>query len=162
MISIVVAMSQNRVIGKNNQLPWHLPADLKYFKRVTMEHPILMGRKTFESIGKPLPGRTNVILTRQQDYQPEGCVVIHTVEDALKLASNEELCVIGGAEIIREFLPFTDRLYLTLIEQDVEGDTYMPPLDLSAWQEVSYEKGITDEKNPYPFAFYVYEKTDRD
>lgn len=158
MISIVVAMSKNRVIGKDNKLSWHLPADLSFFKRVTMGHPILMGRKTHESIGKPLPGRTNVILTRQLNYQPPGCEVIHSVEEALAGYQDQELSVIGGAKIIREFLPYTDKLYLTVINEEIEGDTFLPPIDLSSWNEVFYEKEIKDEKNPYDYAFYIYEK----
>src|SRR3982750_4529721 len=115
MISFVVAIGQNNVIGKNNQLPWHIPADLKFFKKVTMGHPIIMGRKTYESIGKPLPGRENIIVTRNKEYKQEGCKVIHTVEDLLNLSKEkgEEVFVIGGAELFNVTFPYADRLYIT-------------------------------------------------
>lgn len=160
MISLLVALDKNRLIGRNNDLPWRLPADLAYFKRVTMGHTIIMGRKTYDSIGKPLPGRHNVIMTRNKDFHVEGCTVIHTVDDilAMKESSNEELFVIGGAEIFEMVLPFTDRLYLTEIDEEFEGDTYFPTINEEEWQIVSKEKGIKDEKNPYDYFFVVYEK----
>ncbi|MEW9669233.1 dihydrofolate reductase [Ammoniphilus sp. 3BR4] len=158
MISVIVAMSRNRVIGKDNKMPWHLPADLAYFKRTTMGHTVLMGRKTFESMGRPLPGRKNVILTRQKDYQPEGCMVLHSIEEALAAFKGEELFVIGGAEIIKEFLPVVDRLYLTLIDEEFEGDTFLPELHLEDWVECSRTDGETDEKNTYPHTFLVYDR----
>ncbi|MEH6888388.1 dihydrofolate reductase [Bacillus sp. JJ864] len=158
MISLLVAMDKNRLIGKENQLPWHLPADLAYFKKVTMGHPIIMGRKTFESIGRPLPGRTNIILTRNQNYEMEGCKVIHSIDDVKKMDEhmNEELFVIGGAEIFKEVLPFADRLYITQIEEVFEGDTFFPEINYNEWEEISVTQGVTDEKNPYTYAYHVY------
>lgn len=158
MIAIVVAMSKNCVIGKDNALPWHLPADLAYFKKVTMGHPILMGRKTYEAIGRPLPGRENVIMTREPDYHQDGCTIVHSKEEALARFADVDLYVIGGAEIIKEFLPDADRLHLTLIDHEFEGDTFLPELNLDEWTIVSETPGITDEKNPYPFRFLVYER----
>lgn len=158
MISVIVAMSKNRVIGKDNKMPWHLPADLAYFKKTTMGHTILMGRKTFESMGRPLPGRHNVILTRQADYKPEGCTVFHSMEEALEALRGKDLYVIGGAEIIKEFLPIVDKLYLTLIDEEFEGDTFLPEFHPEDWVEVSRTPGVIDEKNRYPHDFIVYEK----
>lgn len=160
MISIVVAMDINRVIGKNNQLPWHLPADLAFFKKTTMGKPIVMGRKTHESIGKPLPGRQNIILTRNKNYEAEGCTVIHSVDEIFSLEKNEqdEICVIGGAEIFKEVLPCADRLYITTIEHEFEGDTYFPPINESDWVLVSKEKGPKDDKNPYDYYFTIYNR----
>ncbi|PEZ08067.1 dihydrofolate reductase [Bacillus sp. AFS018417] len=160
MISLLVAMDKNRLIGKDNQLPWHLPADLAYFKKVTMGHPIIMGRKTFESIGRPLLGRTNIILTRNKNYEMEGCEVIHSIDDVQKMDEqmNEEIFVIGGAEIFKEVLPFADRLYITKIEEVFEGDTFFPEINYDQWKEISVEQGVTDEKNPYTYAYHVYGK----
>ena len=160
MISYIVAMDKNRVIGKDNQLPWHLPADLKFFKKVTMGHPIVMGRKTHESIGKPLPGRENIILTRNQTYKSEGCSVIHSVEELNRLVEekNEEVFVIGGAELFKATFAHVDRLYITKIEHEFEGDTYFPDFKESDWKIISQEKGIKDEKNPYDYSFIIYER----
>jgi dihydrofolate reductase len=160
MISHIVAMDQNRVIGKDNRLPWHLPADLAYFKKVTMGHAIVMGRKTFESIGRPLPGRENLIVTRNRSFQLEGCKVLHSIEEVKQFAEkrNDEVFVIGGAELFQATLPFADRLYITKIEASFPGDTFYPAFDESEWQLVSYTKGIKDEKNPYDYAFIVYER----
>lgn len=160
MISLLVAMDKNRVIGKDNGLPWHLPADLAYFKKVTMGHHIIMGRKTFESIGRPLPGRTTVIVTRNKDYKVEGCHVIHSIDDVKKMGEemDEELFVIGGAEIFKEVLSFADRLYITKIDEVFEGDTFFPEINDAEWKEVFVEKGVTDEKNPYTYYFHQYEK----
>nr|WP_026696042.1 dihydrofolate reductase [Peribacillus kribbensis] len=159
MISFLVAMDKNRVIGAENQLPWHLPADLKYFKEVTMGHAIIMGRKTHDSIGKPLPGRENIVLTRQRDYQAEGCRIIHDAADVKKLRNvPEEHFVIGGAEIFSLLFPEADRLYITEIEDEFRGDTYFPEMDEKGWTLVSREKGPKDEKNPYDYYFCVYER----
>jgi dihydrofolate reductase len=160
MISHIFAMDQNRVIGKDNRLPWHLPADLAYFKKVTMGHAIMMGRKTFESIGRPLPGRENVIVTRNRSFRAEGCTVLHSLEEVRQFAANrdDEVFVIGGAELFQATLPVADRLYITKIEASFPGDTFYPAFDESQWQLVSYTKGIKDEKNPYDYAFMVYER----
>ncbi|WP_458355106.1 dihydrofolate reductase [Peribacillus frigoritolerans] len=160
MISLMVAMDQNRVIGKNNKLPWHLPADLQYFKKVTMGHPIVMGRKTFESIGRVLPGRENVIVTRNQEFKAEGCVVLHDIAQIKMFADNddEEVFVIGGAEIFKEILPFTDRLYITEIHETFEGDTFFPEIDENEWDVISSNPGGIDEKNRFAHDFVILQK----
>lgn len=157
-ISFIFAMDRNRAIGVNNTLPWHLPADLKFFKTVTMGHPILMGRKTYESIGKPLPGRRNIVLTQNTAYRAEGCEVIHSVSEAVQAFRDQELFVIGGAEIFRLFASEVDRMYITFIEHEFEADTYMSELDLSNWTLVSSEQGEQNEKNPYEYYFRIYQR----
>ncbi|WP_102263314.1 dihydrofolate reductase [Mesobacillus jeotgali] len=161
MISLIWAMDENRVIGYHNQLPWRLPEDLKFFKRVTMGHPIAMGRKTYESIGKPLPGRENIVITRDEDYGPEGCTVIHSIEEMLAYAAenkSEEIFVIGGAEIFKEVLHHADKLYLTMIHHQFEGDTFFPVFDIDKWELESREIGLKDEKNPYDYEFLIYKR----
>jgi len=160
MISFIVAMDQNRVIGKDNQLPWHLPEDLKFFKRVTMGHPIAMGRKTHESIGRALPGRENLIITRQRGYKSEDCTVFYSVEEFVEYcrSKSDEFFVIGGAEIFRETFPYVDRLYITYINSTFEGDTFFPDFSLNHWVLTSAEKGIKDEKNPYDYEFRIYHR----
>lgn len=161
-ISIIVAIDQFRVIGKDNQLPWHLPADLKYFKSVTLGKPVVMGRKTFESIGKPLPGRENVIISRNPDYQAAGTKTFLNLAAAFDyLAEHEEIMVLGGAEIFKLALPMADRLYITEIHQSFDGDTYFPEIDENLWQEVSRDKHSPDEKNHYAYDFVVLEKSAR-
>lgn len=144
MICLVVAMAENRVIGVENRLPWHIPGDLKRFKQITSGHPVLMGRKTFESIGRPLPNRTNILITRQKDYRAEGAAVCFSLEEALDWARRSpganEIFVIGGAEIFRQALPLADRIYLTVVEWPFEGDTHMPTWDEAAFREVSAER----------------------
>jgi dihydrofolate reductase len=157
-ISYIVAMDIQQAIGLGNDLPWRLPADLAYFKKTTMDHTILMGRKTYESIGKPLPNRINVILTQNKDYQAEGCLVIHSVEEAVEQFKNEEIFVIGGAEVFQLFMPAVDRLYITLIEHEFEADTYFPEFDIDDWILVSSVDGIKDAKNPYDYSFLIYTK----
>jgi dihydrofolate reductase len=156
MIAIVVAIAENNVIGKDNQLIWHLPADLRHFKQKTMGHPMIMGRKTFESIGKPLPGRTTIIVTRQEDYQAEGCIIVNSVEAAIakgKELDSEQVSIVGGAEIYKQALPFIDTLYLTQVHHTFEGDTFFPELNQEEWQEVSAEQYEPDEKNKYAYTF---------
>ena len=156
-VSLVVAMSADRLIGQGGGLPWRLPADLRHFKSITMGKPILMGRKTHESIGKPLPGRENIVLTRDRSFRAEGCRVVHSIEEALAAAgANDELMVIGGAEIYRAFLDRADRMYMTLVEGEFRGDTHFPPYDEQAWKEVERESHEADEKNPYAFTFLTY------
>ncbi|MGG7618045.1 dihydrofolate reductase [Robertmurraya sp. GLU-23] len=157
MISLLWAMDENRAIGRNNQLPWHLPEDLKYFKRVTMGKPIAMGRKTYDSIGRPLPGRENIVITRSKGITIEGCTVIHDVKDLLK-RDDEELFVIGGAEIFKEILPFADRLYVTEIREVFEADTFFPEYNLFEWELIESTPGMKDEKNPYNYEFLVYQR----
>ncbi len=150
-VSIIVAASRNGVIGAGGRLPWHLPADLKRFKQLTMRHPILMGRKTFESLGKPLPGRTNIVITRQPKYQACGATVAHSLEEALRLCeSEEEVFVIGGAQIYRQAIPFSERIYLTRIETDFAGDANLFEIDPKIWEETSREDFPAD---PLPHTF---------
>lgn len=162
MISFILAMDENRGIGIDNKLPWHLPEELAYFRRTTSGHTVLMGRKTFESIGKPLPKRHNVILTRDPQFQAEGCEVVHSIDPIVQQygtsAAQEELFVIGGAEIYRMLLPHADRLYITEIAHAFHVDTYFEPLDMTQWSEVSRVKGPTNEANPYSYEFVVYER----
>ena len=158
-ISIIVAMAANRVIGRDNRLPWHLPADLAHFKAITMGKPILMGRKTWESIGRPLPGRTSIVITRDREYQAPGCVVVHDIAAALQAASgHDEVMVIGGAELYRQVLPRADTLYLTCVEGEFEGDTFFPALADEEWREVACEAHPADEKNPHPYRFITLQR----
>ncbi|MCF5765367.1 type 3 dihydrofolate reductase [Aeromonas veronii] len=160
-ISMIAAMAHDRVIGKDNQMPWHLPADLANFKRVTLGKPVLMGRKTFESIGRPLPGRRNLVISRNPDYQAEGIEVVGSVEAALALlagSSVEELMVIGGGHLYAEMLPSADCLYLTRIDLAVEGDTRFPAFDDGQWQRVDCESHPADEKNPHPYSFETWQR----
>ncbi len=161
-LSIIAAMSANRVIGSNNDLPWRLPADLKRFKNLTMGHHLIMGRKTFESIGQPLPGRTTIVMTHHTDYAPEGVQVAHSVDQALQMAAgDDEVFVAGGGQIYRQMLPRADRLYLTSIHDEFEGDTDFPEFKESDWQLISEEGHEPDEKNPYTYTFSVYERRSR-
>ncbi|MBW5470251.1 dihydrofolate reductase [Brevibacillus formosus] len=155
MISLIVAYSRNQVIGKDGDMPWHLPADLKNVKELTTGKTIVMGRKTFESIGKPLPNRKNVVLTRSQDFHPEGVDVVHTKEEVLAMG---DVIIFGGSEIYRQFLDVVDRLYITEIDLETEGDTFFPAWDRDAYTLVDKREGIVDEKNVHPHAFYVYER----
>ncbi|MFQ1787463.1 type 3 dihydrofolate reductase [Aeromonas veronii] len=160
-ISMIAAMAHDRVIGKDNQMPWHLPADLAHFKRVTLGKPVLMGRKTFESIGRPLPGRRNLVISRNPDYQVEGIEVVGSVEAALALlagSSVEELMVIGGGHLYAEMLPSADCLYLTRIDLAVEGDTRFPAFDDGQWQRIECESHPADEKNPHPYSFETWQR----
>jgi dihydrofolate reductase len=148
-LSILAAMARTRVIGKDNTLPWRLSPDLKRFKALTMGHPIIMGRKTFESIGKPLPGRTSIVVTHQSGYEAQGAAVVHSIATALrecyKNADTTETFIIGGAEIFRQTLPVCDRIYLTEIQADYEGDVLFPEFDQAEWMETSREKHRMDE-----------------
>ena len=165
-LALIWAMSRNRVIGRNNALPWHLPEDLKYFKRVTMGKPVIMGRKTWESIGRPLPGRTNIVITRNADYVvPEGVRVVTSLEAAISLAEKicliegiDEAIVMGGAEIYAQALPKADRLYLTQVHADVHGDAVFPEIDLDQWQELGREDFEASGPNPYEYSFVVLER----
>jgi dihydrofolate reductase len=154
LVSIIAAMDRNRLIGNNNQLPWHLPADLAHFKRVTMGKPIIMGRKTFESIGRPLPGRSNIVLTRSINFQADGVMIAHSVEEALKQAGGaSEVMIIGGSSIYELFLPEADRLYLTCVEDSYEGDAWFPEFDSDQWRVVASEAHTADEKNSSAYRF---------
>lgn len=154
LISAIFAMSRNRVIGKDNDLPWYLSDDLKFFKKKTLGHHIIMGRNSFEAIGRPLPKRTNVILTRNPYYVVSQCLIAHTVEEALSLAYNngeEEAFIIGGEAVFRTALPLLDKIYMTYIDEDIEGDTYFPEFDESEWELISTQNFNADEKNDYDF-----------
>ena len=157
-ISLIVAVSRNGAIGLNNQLPWYLPEDLKYFKSVTMGKPLIMGRKTFDSIGRPLPGRANIVLTRDPQWISDGVEVVQSVEQALlageiacEAADVDEIMVIGGEQIYRMTLDLADRIYLTQVDADVEGDAFFPNIDLNNWSQTSVKLPETIDKHPYQF-----------
>lgn len=161
MISFLVAMDQNNVIGYNNDIPWHLPRDLRFFRELTTGHTIIMGRKTYDSIGKPLPNRRNVVITRQNVELPDEVEVIHdlnTLYEWHKENPHEELFVIGGGNIFKQVLPHADRMYITLIEDTFEGDTYFPDFPEEEWTLTEKEKGEKDEKNPYDYYFLQYDR----
>ncbi len=164
-VSLIVAMAENRVIGRNNNLPWYLPNDLKYFKQATMGKPIIMGRKTYDSIGKPLPGRPNIVITRNTEFSAEGVTVVNSLSDALDQAEDlafingaEEVMVIGGAQIYIEALNKADRLYLTEVHAEVEGDAHFPEFNQGDWQEQAREDFEAEGPNPYNYSFVVYDK----
>ena len=157
-VTIVVAISENYAIGKNNQLLWHMPADLKHFKQITSGHTVIMGRKTYDSVGKPLPNRRNIIITRQEITIP-GCEVVKSVDDALELCTNEEeVFIVGGAEIYKLAMPKTARIYLTIIHHSFEADTLFPEIDYMEWKEVSREDHPADEKHKYSYSFITLER----
>ncbi|MFD1360516.1 dihydrofolate reductase [Lentibacillus salinarum] len=161
MIALLAAMDRNRVIGYRNDLPWHLPNDLKFFKQTTTGYPIIMGRKTFEAIGRPLPNRKNIVLTKQPDQFPEGIEVIRDIEAVLDWndASPAELFfVIGGETIFKQFLPYADRMYITWIDDVFQGDTYFPDFSKQAWQLTTEKKGEKNPKNPYDYYFLQYDR----
>lgn len=156
-LSLIVAMDKNGLIGKDNSLPWSLPADLKYFRETTSGHPVVMGRKTFESIGRPLPNRLNIILTRTPAFQAEGCTVISSVDKVLEQSQSEEVFIIGGKQVYHLFLPFVQRVYLTRIDEEFEGDTHLQ-LDLSDFKLVKETFGVKDVKNPHPHRYQLFER----
>jgi dihydrofolate reductase len=158
MISLIFAMGKDNSIGYKNKLPWHLPADLAYFKKVTMGQPVIMGRKTFESIGRPLPGRTNIVITRNRDFLHEGCIIVDSVEKAKELTKNKECFIIGGAEIYDAFMPIADKMYITEIDSSFEADTFFPPIDYTKWKLISSQSGDKNEDNPFEYKHLVYEK----
>ena len=162
-VSFVVAMDRNRLIGAGDGLPWRLPDELRRFKEITMGHAVLMGRTTYESIPvkfRPLPGRTNIVLTRQADYEAPGCIVVHDMDQALTAVSaDQELMVIGGAGLFAKLMPLVDRLYLTEIDGEYEGDVYFPELDLGQWHEVFREEHPRDERHDSPFTFRILERS---
>lgn len=156
---MIVAHANNRVIGKNNDMPWHLPADLAYFKKTTLGKPIIMGRKTYQSIGRPLPGRKNIVISRDDNFQAEGVEVVNSVDAALALVvDSAEVMVIGGGAIYQHCLAAAQRLYITHINADIDGDTHFPEYDLTVWQKVASDIRPSDEKNLYQLDFSVYEK----
>ena len=159
-ISLIVAMAQNQVIGRGGSLPWRLSADLKRFKTLTMGHSLAMGRKTFESIGRALPGRTSIVITRQADYCARpGVLVAPSLNSAIELAADDtELFVIGGGEIYRLAVPLAERMYVTLVDAEVAGDTFFPEVNLTEWRLVEQSHHAADEKNEYPHRFCIYER----
>jgi len=165
IISLIAAVAENMVIGKNNDLPWNLPDDMKYFMQTTKVHHVIMGRKNYDSIPekfRPLPNRTNIVVTRQKNFQAPGCQVVHTLEDAISIAdrNNEtEAFIIGGAEIYKQGMKFTQRMYLTEIKARIEGDTYFPTFSKEEWKEVSRVPHKEDERHKYSFDFVVYERS---
>lgn len=160
-ISIIVAVAENGTIGDKNTLLWHIKEDMQLFRRVTTGHPVVMGRKTYESLGRPLPNRTNVVISRQE-LQIEGCTVVHSLEEALALfGGDEELFIIGGAQIYAAALPYADRLYLTTVEHPYEGDTHFPAWDRSAWELITSERFAHGETYPHPFRFELYRRRNK-
>lgn len=160
ILSMIVAHANGRVIGKDNQMPWHMPADLKYFKKVTLKKPVIMGRKTFESIGFPLPGRRNIVISRDKEYQADGIETVSSVAEALALAVDaEEIMVIGGGSIYKHCLAAAHRLYITEIDANVDGDTYFPNYNENdSWQCVQEDPQSADDKNTYDYNFKIYER----
>lgn len=165
IVALIAAVADNRVIGRDGRLPWYLPGDLKYFRAVTMGKPVVMGRKTWESMNRPLPGRTNIVITRRAGYRAEGARVVPDLQSALELAQQvaaadgvDEILVIGGAEIYRMALPLADRLYLTEVHAAVEGDVYFPEWDRSRWQEVSRDRQPPKDDAGHGYSFVVYER----
>ncbi|MEY4987667.1 MAG: Dihydrofolate reductase [Bacteroidota bacterium] len=159
MLKILVAFDENRVIGKNNTLIWHLPADLKRFKTLTTGHVIIMGRKTFESIGKPLPNRTSIVISRQVDLQIEGAIIAHSVEEAIlkaKSITREDIYIVGGAEIYALSLPLADQILVTQLHDIFDGDAYFPEIPTDTFEVTEKERGITDEKNAYQYSYITY------
>ena len=163
-IALIVAAARNRAIGLNNKMPWHLPEDLKYFKRVTMGKPVIMGRNTFESIGKPLTGRPNIVISRNADYKAEGITLVHSLDEALQAAATllpkgiDEVMVIGGAQIYAQALAKADRLYLTEVDAEPEADAFFPEVNRSQWREVARVKHQACEKNPFAYSFVTMDR----
>ncbi|MGN8022423.1 dihydrofolate reductase [Phyllobacterium sp. 22229] len=165
MISFVVAVAQNGVIGRDNGLPWRLSSDLKRFKAVTMGKPIIMGRKTWDTLGKPLPGRTNIVITRDPAFAVDGVIAVRSVDEALMIAGShaaadkvDEICIIGGGEIYRQLLDRADRLHVTWVLANIEGDASFPPIDPKNWNEVFQEEFPAGEKDNYPTRYTIYER----
>ncbi|HOA91456.1 MAG: dihydrofolate reductase [Bacillota bacterium] len=162
MLSIVVAVGKNNIIGKENGLLWHLPNDLKHFRKITEGHTIIMGRKTFESIGRVLPNRRHIVLTRSSDFQVEGVEKASSIEEVLKLVENEEEAfVIGGGEIYRQFLPLVQRIYMTEVDIEKDADVFFPAIDSLEWKVVEEEPGVLDERNTIPHRFLILERVER-
>lgn len=164
IVSMIVAAGENNVIGKDGDMPWRLPKDFKYFKQTTIHHPMVMGRKTWVSLGGPLPERTHIVVTRQEDFRPEGAEVYHSLEKAINFAKtlhDEEIFIIGGGEIYKQGMKFADRIYLTRIHQSFEGDTRFPEVPASEWEMIKDDYQAPDERNTHPFSFQVFERKNR-
>ena len=164
MINIVVAKASNNVIGAKNDLIWHLPNDLKHFKSITSGHPIIMGRKTFESLGRPLPNRTNIVVTRDQNWNAEGIEIASSLPKAIEAAKkiDDDIYIIGGGNIYKQAMEFTDILYITEVHHEFDGDTYFPEIDSDEWEEVEQEDFKKDEKHPYAYSFVTYKRADKE
>jgi dihydrofolate reductase len=160
ILSLIAAIGNNNVIGKHNKLLWDMPADMKYFRTTTSGHPVIMGRKTFESIGQPLPKRRNVVITQNPHYSQAGMEVVHSLDEALALFQNsdEEVFCIGGGEIYRHAIEKADKLYITRIETEPEGDSYFPGISSDTWEEISRDHHDKDKENPFPYTFLIYKK----
>ena len=158
MLSLIVAIARHNVIGFQNKMPWHLPAELAYFKRVTMGHPIIMGRKTFDSIGRPLPGRRNIVVSRNADFQRDGVEVAHSLDAAIGLCAGSDAFLIGGAGLFAEAMARVDRLFVTEIDAAPAGDTFFPAINAGEWRETFRERREADEKNPYAIEFVILER----
>lgn len=159
MLSIVVAAGENNEIGKDGRMPWHLPADLKHFKSLTLGKPVIMGRRTYEAVGRPLPERRNIVVTRNREFHAPGCELAASFTDALVIAVGAlEIMVIGGAEIYREALPRAQRIYLTRVHARFEADTFFPLIDLGDWREAAREDHAADERNPFKYSFVILEQ----
>lgn len=156
-VSMIVAASENGVIGKDGDMPWQLSADLKNFKKITTGHTIIMGRKTWESINRLLPGRTTVIVTRQTDYQVKGAIVVNSVEAALAATEDSSPFIVGGAEVYRLAFPVVSRMYMTRVHAEIDGDTYLPEIDFSSWERVDSVSYQADDKNSYDYTFEIWE-----
>lgn len=161
MISLIWAMDEQRLIGADNQMPWHLPADMTWFRKHTLGKSVLMGRKTFDSIGKPLPKRRNIILSRQTNLDIQGCDVIHHLDEIIPQFEDDELMVMGGSEIYTLAFPLAQRLYCTNIQHTFHGDAWFPPLDLTSWRLIHQEQHQADEKNTYDYRFEIYERSEQ-
>jgi len=160
-VSLIVAMAQNRVIGRNNALPWRLSPDLKRFRRITMGHPIVMGRKTYESIGRPLDGRKNIVISRNPDFRPDGVTVASSIDQALALASDNEIMIIGGADIYKQTLPRADRIHFTLIHESFDGDAYFPEINSNEWKETTREDIEPGVDAAFGYSFVTLERVTR-
>lgn len=160
MVTIIAAIAENNALGKDNQLIWYLPADLKRFKKTTINHAVIIGRKTFESLGKPLPNRTNILITRDKDYDVKGCIVVNSLTEALKAAKkiDENPFILGGAEIYKQAMLFADKLDLTFVHHKFDADVFFPKIDKKIWKETSREVFKADDKNKYDYSFVTFER----
>ncbi|MCL4135426.1 UNVERIFIED_CONTAM: hypothetical protein GTU68_010857 [Idotea baltica] len=158
MIIIIAAIGKNRELGKDNELIWHLPNDLKRFKKVTSGNDVIMGRKTFESLGKALPNRNNIIITRNPDYKAENCIVVNSIEDAIKSGTSSNLFIIGGAQIYKQAIKIADQLDITFVDANLDADAYFPEIDSDRWKEIRRENLLADEKHKYNYSFVLYNR----
>ena len=159
IISFIVAVGRNREIANKGKLPWHMPTDLKYYRDMTRGKTVIMGRKTLDSMKRPMPDRVNIVMTRDKNFKAEGCIIVHSVDEALKAAGNvDEVMVTGGADIFKLFFPKADKIYLTKIDGDFEADVFFPEFDIKEWKEIAYEEHEKDAENPYDYTFITLER----